>query len=394
MKSKFSEIGRYLKVHSEYWQLSAFHFLESPWKAQHLGLCDYLSQLSLQQVELGLANPSSLYDEIKGFLPQLLPLDHALFDLPEEQTRDDRYPFWLATGVKGRKWQQITRFAAQIDTKQNEILEWCAGKGHLGRVLGWQSQQSVTSVEWQQSLCEQGDQLAEKHKVQQHFYQADVLANEADQLIKPDGQHIVALHACGDLHVKLIELARQYRPQQLSLSPCCYHLTKDIPYQGISRAAKNSQLKLSQNDLKLAMAEQVTSGKRQSRLREREVSWRLSLDSLLRSLTGEERYHPLPGFPKALLSGDFREFVLWALDNRGIKACIPEDLSFYIESGQQRYALVRRIELIRQYFRRPLELWLAYDRACALEEAGYQVCLSQFCEHKVTPRNLLINASL
>ncbi len=60
--------------------------------------------------------------------------------------------------------------------------------------------------------------------------------------------------------------------------------------------------------------------------------------------------------------------------------------------GEKRFAITERMELVRQLFRRPLEIWLALDRACFLEEQGYKVVLGSFCDKPITPRNLLIHA--
>ena len=53
---------------------------------------------------------------------------------------------------------------------------------------------------------------------------------------------------------------------------------------------------------------------------------------------------------------------------------------------------MRRHELVRHLFRRPLELWVVLDYSMFLEEQGYDVRLGTFCERQLTPRNLLIDA--
>ncbi|MNG29795.1 hypothetical protein D3C84_1152830 [compost metagenome] len=53
---------------------------------------------------------------------------------------------------------------------------------------------------------------------------------------------------------------------------------------------------------------------------------------------------------------------------------------------------MRNLELLRNLFRRPLELWLVLDRALFLEEQGYRVRPGLFCDYPLTPRNLLILA--
>jgi hypothetical protein len=39
-----------------------------------------------------------------------------------------------------------------------------------------------------------------------------------------------------------------------------------------------------------------------------------------------------------------------------------------------------------------IELWLVLDRVLYLEQFGYRVTLSEFCEKQITPRNILIQA--
>ena len=53
-----------------------------------------------------------------------------------------------------------------------------------------------------------------------------------------------------------------------------------------------------------------------------------------------------------------------------------------------------RLSIMRNAFRRPLEVWLALDLAVRLENDGYSVNLGRFCERRLTPRNLLISARL
>ena len=55
---------------------------------------------------------------------------------------------------------------------------------------------------------------------------------------------------------------------------------------------------------------------------------------------------------------------------------------------------MRNLELLRGLFRRPLELWLALDRALLLAENGYAVHLGTFCPAELTPRNLILVAEL
>lgn len=50
------------------------------------------------------------------------------------------------------------------------------------------------------------------------------------------------------------------------------------------------------------------------------------------------------------------------------------------------------MSLIQLVFQRPLEIWLALDKALYLEERGYRARLLEFCAKSVTPRNILLCA--
>ena len=62
--------------------------------------------------------------------------------------------------------------------------------------------------------------------------------------------------------------------------------------------------------------------------------------------------------------------------------------------GQARKKVTERVELVRHVFRRAIEVWLVLDRALYLQQQGYDVSVNTFCEKQLTPRNILILASL
>lgn len=68
------------------------------------------------------------------------------------------------------------------------------------------------------------------------------------------------------------------------------------------------------------------------------------------------------------------------------------DFDAWEAEGVRRWQQVRRHELVRHLFRRPLELWMVLDYALYLEEQGYRVRLGEFCDRSLTPRNLLLDA--
>ncbi len=390
---RFEALDQLLTRYQPFWQCQPFHWRDNCWRESAPELATFLDQLSPEQVFALEADPTPLMALLTPWFPDLGSLS-ALCTLPLNSKVPEPVPEVLGNYIPGRKWQQLRHFAAALPGVRGPVLEWCAGKGHLGRLLGFQSKQSVLSLEWQSELCDAGQRLAKRAKVAMDFVCADAFSAEARDFIRPE-QHAVALHACGALHMRLLEAASQQQTRALSISPCCYHLIEGSNYQPMSDAGKNSPLQLTTQDLRMTVQETVTAGQRVRRLRQIELTWRLGFDLLQRDIRGVDEYLSVPNLQKSWLSGTFSEFVSWALAAKGLvltPEMTAEHVARYEQAGAERLPVMARMELVRHLFRRPLELWLVLDRALFLQEQGYQVELSQFCARELTPRNILIHA--
>ncbi|MGL5028354.1 MAG: methyltransferase [Shewanella oncorhynchi] len=319
---------------------------------------------------------------------------------------------YFSAHIKGRKWQQITAFVQHLPQLNLPVLEWCAGKGHLGRLIAKARGADVVSLEWQAQLCEAGQAFADKWQLSQTFICADAFAigaehaatNTSTTTVGAPAEHAakanpliaqqqaVALHACGDLHVRLLTLAAEAGTQALAISPCCYHLIQASHYQPLSILAQQSSLKLSRHDLQLPLQQSVIANPKQQALRHQEIAWRLGFDALQRECRQIDEYLPLPSLKQSQLSGSFTDFCLWAAETKAVNLAKNRDFEAWLDVGRQRQQLTRRIDLVAHLFRSALELWLILDRACFLQEQGYGVCVGEFCANSVTPRNTLILA--
>jgi hypothetical protein len=319
----------------------------------------------------------------------------SLVELPALTEVDAGLPEAWATHVPGRKWRQIDAFVSRIaSVSEKPLVEWCAGKGHLARALSRLHGVPVTALEWQASLCRAGQLLADRQDADMRFEIRDVMSDDATRgLASPS--HLLALHACGDLHARLLVTATE-QGHDLTLAPCCYHLTRDDSYRPFSRRgrewADEHGLWLSRQDLRLAVQETVTAPRGVQRARERANAWRLGFDSLQRDIRGHDDYLPVPSLAYGRLPGSFEGFSRWAAEHKGLE--LPDDIDWPAleQLGWHRQAQVSRLDLVRQLFRRPLEIWLMLDRVMFLEEAGFDVELGTFCERRLTPRNLLLRA--
>lgn len=300
-------------------------------------------------------------------------------------------------GIRWRKWQQIAAFgdALQADFPEGlplPVVEWCAGKGHLSRtLLQRQLCTQATGLEQNQTLIDDGMAIGPGNPALT-LRQQDVLNSDVAAYCKTASHHI-ALHACGKLHISMLQHCSANHVRHIDLVPCCYHLVDEHVHVPLSSCAQASTLTLDQEALKLALQETVTAPGNARRTREKLQQWRLGFDSLQRTLRDSNEYLPVPSFSGAIIQTSFREFCQQCAEVKHLTLPADVDYTRFEAQGVEQFARVSRYDLIRQLFRRPIELWLAYDRCLFLTERGYDVTLMEFCPRELTPRNLWIHAS-
>jgi hypothetical protein len=389
---RFTALDHFLREHQALWRPRPFvHYPQLPWEADHPQLAAWLRAQSLEHAEAAHNQPHLL--AAPAPFPQLAAQAHQLSKvgaLPHSAA--STLPARFSTGVAGRKWQQIDAFARSLSfthTPQH-WLDWCAGKGHLGRRLAHDGG-SLSCLEYNPQLVSSGQLLSDKLGIKAAHIEQDVLASDASTQLQ--AQHTpVALHACGELHTRLLQLASQVDCQQLAVAPCCYNRISTAFYQPLSTSAQASPLRLSIDDLGLPLSETVTAGARVRRQRDHSMARRLAFDLLQRQLRGIDEYLPTPSLPPAWLDKPFADYCQDLAALKQLPAVISQDWQQLEHDGWQRLAEVRNLELLRSLFRRPLELWLLLDRALFLQEQGYSVRLGTFCTHQQSPRNLLLIA--
>lgn len=390
--ARFTALDTFLTAHQALWKPRPFTHLQLPWEASYPELASWLRGRSLQDAENAHNHPANLADAPEPFasLAALSAELSAVGELPGHalETAGHR----LNVDVPGRKWQQIEAFGSRLSfaSQPTHWLDWCSGKGHLGRRLLSTGQQ-LTCVEYDPALVASGQALSQRHHLHARHVEQDVLAADASAVL--NALHTpVALHACGDLHVRLMQLASAAGCRQLAIAPCCYNRINRTEYQALSLAASGSLLRLSLEDLALPMSETVTAGARVRRQRDTSMARRLAFDLLQRQLSGIDQYLPTPSLPSAWLEKTFADYCRDLAALKELSTIGSQDWPALEAAGWQRLAEVRNLELLRGLFRRPLELWLNLDRALFLTEQGYVVRLGTFCDAPLTPRNLLLLA--
>jgi len=391
LRQRFVALDAFLLAHQALWRPKPFTHLHLPWENQHRSLADWLRARSLAQAEAEHNHPEQVAAPAPfPELAQQASTLSAVGALPK--TTREAPPARLSVDVPGRKWQQIDAFASSLQFRQptRHWLDWCAGKGHLGRLLV-QDGQGLCCLEYNAELIEAGQRLSQRHGITAEHRLQDVLcastANHVQAMHSP-----VALHACGDLHVRLLQLASHTGCLQLAVAPCCYNRIQGDSYQALSAAAQASTLRLSKDDLGLPLSETVTAGTRVRRLRDQSMARRLGFDLLQRELRGIDEYLPTPSLPPAWLDKSYADYCRDLAALKDLPSPPARDWLTLEARGWQRLAEVRNLELLRSLFRRPLELWLVLDRALYLQEQGFQVTLGTFCAAQLSPRNLLLLA--
>ena len=387
----WQHLDAWLYQHREFWQPQPFTEPRPAWMETHPELAAWLLSLDASEWATFEQQPETLLPALTLWLPDLAS-GLELTRVPLVSAQDASLAEREAKAMPGRKRLQAGAFTGALLPLDQPLFDWCCGSGHLARTLAAQTPHPVLGLERDPALVDKGNQLAHAGGFAVQIRQQDVLQLQG---FWPQQPHGVALHACGDLHRHLLQQALEQQLPRLSVSPCCYHLTQHSHWQPLSKQAESSALRgLDTALLRLAVQETVTAADREARQRDQLKAWRLGFDGLQRQLRGEDTYLPLPSVSPRFLQGGFEDFCHWAAQKKGLECPPGIDFQHWEEFGQKRLHEVQRLELLRHLFRRPLEIWLVLDYVLALQEAGYQVRLEEFCSRSLTPRNLLIDAHL
>jgi hypothetical protein len=385
-RERFLELQSVLKRHQALWRPAPFHVRRPDWCDDWPAMAEAVCGLDAFMLDKLSDDPAAC----RAWLAPRLPVADVLgplCDVPHLATRAlppcDAHFDW---SIPGRKRRQIDAFAAHGPVARAPLLEWCAGKGHLGRRLALADQVPVRSLEIDPALCEAAARLAERAGVEQTVLCADALDGAAHAHVR--GHGVLALHACGELHRSLVRTAAHDGAHSYRIAPCCYDRGADNGYRPLSRDAS---LPLDAGALRLAVTETVTAPRHVRQRLARDQAWKLGFIALRDALEGEaiRAFRPVPS---RWLSGDFAGYCQALAQREGVRLPGVVDWAQWLAAGERRRAEVRRFELVRHAFRRALEMWLVMDLALGLEEAGFEVQVGTFCARSLTPRNLLVLA--
>ena len=386
LRAHFLELQSLLTRHASLWRPAPFHVARPEWCAQWPELAAALGALDDERVEQLSEDFDACGSWLKPHLPELARLIDAcrVSELPERGLPACDAHF--DDGIPGRKRAQIEAFARHMPAATTPVLEWCAGKGHLGRRVALADRMPVTSLEIDPALCADAARLAARKQARQSVLCANALDDASRAHAR--GHSVLALHACGELHRSLVRSADRDGAEAYRIAPCCYHLGTDGDYRPLSR---NARLALDASTLRLAVTETVTAPRHDRTRLARDQAWKLGFVALRNSIEGEAP-RPFRPVPASWRTEGFEAFCRQLAERENVALPAHVTWTDWETNGWQRRAQVQRFELVRHAFRRPLELWLVLDIALGLEERGFDVKIGRFCARTLTPRNLLVLA--
>lgn len=395
-RHRFAALDDFLTSREAHWRPRPFLDAANAWARTQHDLRAWLQQLDDQHVAALENDEHRLCGALAPFVPDI-EAAVELARVPSSTVATFEYPHGFARDVPGRKWAQITAFAELCTDAALPLLDWCAGKGHLSRVLRARHGHPVTALEIDARLTADGHRLAHARAVDVAWQQADARDVDCAQLLASP-THIVALHACGDLHLRAFDAGIAYRAPAMTVAPCCHHLSAATQCLR-STFAQRSQLRLRPTELQLATQETLFARADRRAMVTRQSAFRLGFDALQREQRGIDAFLPLPSAPRRLFRGDFASFCAWALEQPTARRCnlrldnlVGTQLDAFEQRGRELHDHVRRLSLVRHAFRRPLEVWLLLDRGMYLEDNGYTTSLTSFVPRMTTPRNLVLRA--
>lgn len=392
---RFASLSEGLNKTQAFWRPVPFHQKHIEWVDLHPKLAERLFSLPLSDIEFFTRNIDAFSDcfskEIHASIPDYAHIQ-SLCSLPSlsAEALPAVSPHFHA-GIAGRKWTQIQHFSHAMQNTSLPVLEWCAGKSHLGFYLNHIYKLPITALEWNQSLVNQANARATSQHYDLQSHHVDVLKT-SDLAVLNKHTQVVALHACGELHERLLQLCNEKEVQHLSLAPCCYHKRSKKVYTPLSNIGQASDLNLEKIHLHTAVMDSVTARAGIMQQRKALQIMRLGFDELQRSLLQRDTFLPVPSLPMSWSTVSFDAFCYHCAKLKGLRLPDSVDWSYYLQAGEARFTQVSALDLVRLLFRRPLEIWLNLDKVVWLQDQGYHADISTFCDYQTSPRNILIRA--
>ena len=395
-RKRFEKLSRLLGRTEALWRQRPFVQLPVPWETSWPALSEALRDLRREEILRFESHPADA-PGVREAIPEIVSELQSLTEWPVlTDAHPAETPLTAPQRIRARKWSLVTSFVGKITASPNREVEqwvdWCSGKGHLGRALHQVTGAPVTCIEKKAALCAAGQRESAAAGVSLRFECRDVLRDAMDPVLNPT-TGVVALHACGHLHATRLCHGVARRVPFMAVAPCCYQRIDGMQYLPLSEEARAAGLPLNRHQLRLPSLDETMTGETRRALRRKEHAFRLGVDLLQRQQSGIDAYRPLGPVKTAWLRGDFAHFAATIAREKGVPLPGGIDWRDAEAAGWNRFFESSALSLARGLFRRALESWLLLDRALYLESHGYRATIGTFCDEALTPRNLMILAS-
>lgn len=287
--------------------------------------------------------------------------------------------------VSRRKRAQVAAFAGLVDAWSPpvaRVVDIGAGHGHLTRHLA--QALGVGGL----GLDNAPDRVATANRLAgAEFATVDLFATapalRADDLV-------VGLHACGALSDRLLDVACA-AGAAVAVIGCCLHKIPTatrpprVPAETDAVALPRACLGLANINRGAQGVESSLADNLRARARRAGLRWLLRQRGL--ALREGEEMH---GVNRRRAHDPLPDLAARVLAHRGLAPATPAELAAAERAGIAESEAIRRWSIARRLLGRPLEVYLALDRALSLARAGYRVRLGTVWPAAISPRNIAI----
>ncbi len=270
----------------------------------------------------------------------------------------------------------------------SEVVDVGAGRGQLTTQAS--AALSVTAIGLERDPERVAVATALAGDLPVRFVTADVLSPTENPLLAlPPDPHrlLIALHGCGELADALVTAAVATRAAVLLLA-CCPQKIRALRRTALAPGGPTLPREILGLANVLARTQGIEGDLRQA-LATKEA--RLALRYLLaaRGTTipaGEE----MRGVNRRKANAGFAVFARAVCQVRGFPSPRPDEIAAAAEQAHVHYLAQRRLSLPRSMLGRPLEIFLALDRALYLQRHGYHTQVVELFPVAYSPRNLAV----
>lgn len=320
-----------------------------------------------------------------------------LTTFPEIKRREFIYDDWTWSKVTAKKKHELTKMISVVQTLTDaptQIIDLCAGMGHMSRLLSGHHQHQCTVVDFDQELLQKGQERLKKHPLtfepDIQFIKKDVLKDDLSDLFRPQ-QFSLALHNCGALSVKHLELIKKNPHQHFINVGCCYYKMPVTGHTNLSAYAQELNLPWTSIALYLSTRAHYQQNINDFETKIQVKKFRYTFHLLLQKMGVEIK--AVGEVPVRLYRGFFSDYALLKLSEHNISHNYSvtdlEDF-FNLDQNQNKVWEMILANLIRWQLGRVLETYLILDRALWLEESGIECEVAQIFDEQISPRNLAI----